>query len=124
MRSMLRVIGALFFGSLATALVDAQTAKPTGPTVWDGVFTDPVADGGGIFYTGTSQRVKGVGGIGYNASDYPHTLLAYDQFCGVWGVFITGGGDAWEGTRIGPNPLGAYKLCGGCATAPATVTLV
>ena len=44
MRSMLRVVGALFFGSLATVIVAAQTAKPTGPTVWDGVFTDAQAD--------------------------------------------------------------------------------
>ncbi len=44
MRSMLRVVGALFLGSLATVVVTAQTAKPTGPTVWDGVFTDAQAD--------------------------------------------------------------------------------
>src|SRR5207344_1415365 len=44
MRSMLRVAGALFLGSLAAVVVSAQTAKPTGPTVWDGVFTDAQAD--------------------------------------------------------------------------------
>jgi mono/diheme cytochrome c family protein len=44
MRSMLRVVCVLFLGWLATTLVTAQDAKPTGPTVWDGVFTDAQAD--------------------------------------------------------------------------------
>ena len=44
MRSMLRVVGALFLCSLVDVVVSAQTAKPTGPTVWDGVFTDAQAD--------------------------------------------------------------------------------
>jgi len=41
---MLRVVCVLFLGWLATTLVTAQDAKPTGPTVWDGVFTDAQAD--------------------------------------------------------------------------------
>jgi mono/diheme cytochrome c family protein len=44
MRWMLRAMGVLFLGWLATTLVTAQDAKPTGPTVWDGVFTDAQAD--------------------------------------------------------------------------------
>ena len=44
MRSMLRVVGALFLCSLVGVVVTAQTAKPAGPTVWDGVFTDAQAD--------------------------------------------------------------------------------
>ena len=44
MRSMLRVVCVLFLGWLATTLVMAQDARPTGPTVWDGVFTDAQAD--------------------------------------------------------------------------------
>jgi len=44
MRSMLRVVCVLFLGWLATTLVTAQDARPTGPTVWDGVFTDAQAD--------------------------------------------------------------------------------
>jgi len=42
-RSMLRLMCVLFVGSVTTA-VTAQTAKPVGPTVWDGVFTDAQAD--------------------------------------------------------------------------------
>jgi len=41
---MLRVVCVLFLGWLATTLVTAQDARPTGPTVWDGVFTDAQAD--------------------------------------------------------------------------------
>jgi len=44
MRSMLRAVGALFLCSLVSVAVTAQTAKPLGPTVWDGVFTDAQAD--------------------------------------------------------------------------------
>ena len=43
-RSMFCVMCVLFLGSLTTAVITAQTAKPTGPTVWDGVFTDAQAD--------------------------------------------------------------------------------
>ena len=42
-RSMLRLMCVLFVASVTSA-VTAQTAKPTGPTVWDGVFTDTQAD--------------------------------------------------------------------------------
>ena len=42
-RSMLRLMCVLFVGSVTSA-VTAQTAKPVGPTVWDGVFTDAQAD--------------------------------------------------------------------------------
>ena len=42
-RSMLRLMCLLFVASVTSA-VTAQTAKPTGPTVWDGVFTDTQAD--------------------------------------------------------------------------------
>jgi len=41
---MLRVVCVLFLGSLASVVMTAQGAKPTGPTVWDGVFTDAQAD--------------------------------------------------------------------------------
>jgi mono/diheme cytochrome c family protein len=41
---MLRAVGTLFLGSLVSVAVTAQTNKPTGPTVWDGVFTDAQAD--------------------------------------------------------------------------------
>lgn len=44
LRSMLRVMLILFVGSLATVVTTAQETKPTGPTVWDGVFTDAQAD--------------------------------------------------------------------------------
>jgi mono/diheme cytochrome c family protein len=44
LRSLLRVMSILFMGSLATGVTTAQEAKPTGPTVWDGVFTDAQAD--------------------------------------------------------------------------------
>jgi mono/diheme cytochrome c family protein len=33
----------LFLGSLTTVVVTAQGAKPSGPTVWDGVYTDAQA---------------------------------------------------------------------------------
>jgi mono/diheme cytochrome c family protein len=41
---MLRAVCVLFLGSLSTVVLTAQEAKPTGPTVWDGVFTDAQAD--------------------------------------------------------------------------------
>jgi mono/diheme cytochrome c family protein len=41
---MFRVVGVLFLGSLSTAVIMAQEAKPQGPTVWDGVYTDAQAD--------------------------------------------------------------------------------
>ena len=44
MRWMLRAMGALFVGTVSTVVIAAQGAKPTGPTVWDGVFTDAQAD--------------------------------------------------------------------------------
>jgi mono/diheme cytochrome c family protein len=43
-RSMFRVVCVLFLGSLASVVLTAQDAKPTGPTVWDGVFTDAQAE--------------------------------------------------------------------------------
>ena len=43
-RSLIRVMCVLFAGSLATIVVTAQGAKPTGPTVWDGAFTDAQAE--------------------------------------------------------------------------------
>src|SRR6187200_3119330 len=42
-RSMLRLMCVLFVASVTSAAT-AQDAKPTGPTVWDGVFTDAQAD--------------------------------------------------------------------------------
>jgi len=44
MRWMLRAMGALFVGTVSTVVIAAQGAKPTGPTVWDGVYTDAQAD--------------------------------------------------------------------------------
>ena len=44
MRWMLRAIGALFVGTVSAVVIAAQGAKPTGPTVWDGVYTDAQAD--------------------------------------------------------------------------------
>ena len=44
MRWMLRAMGALFVGTVSTIVIAAQGAKPTGPTVWDGVYTDAQAD--------------------------------------------------------------------------------
>jgi mono/diheme cytochrome c family protein len=41
---MLRAMGALFVGTVSTVVIAAQGAKPTGPTVWDGVYTDAQAD--------------------------------------------------------------------------------
>src|SRR4029453_9946112 len=50
MRTSLRVVCVLFLGSLSTVVLMAQGAKPTGPTVWDGVYTDAQADrASGIF---------------------------------------------------------------------------
>jgi len=43
-RSMFRVVSVLFLASLAGAALTAQDAKPAGPTVWDGVFTDAQAE--------------------------------------------------------------------------------
>ena len=44
LRLLLRTMGVLFVGSLASAVMTAQGAKPAGPTVWDGVYTDAQAD--------------------------------------------------------------------------------
>jgi len=44
MRWMLRAMGVLFVGTVSTVVIAAQGAKPTGPTVWDGVYTDAQAD--------------------------------------------------------------------------------
>jgi mono/diheme cytochrome c family protein len=56
MRSLLRVVGVLFLGSLASAIVTAQAAKPTGPTVWDGVYTDAQADRASGVFSQTCER--------------------------------------------------------------------
>lgn len=56
MRSLLRVVGVLFLGSVATAIVTAQAAKPTGPTVWDGVYTDAQADRASGVFSQTCER--------------------------------------------------------------------
>jgi len=56
MRSMLRVVSALFLGSLTTVVLTAQTAKPTGPTVWDGVFTDAQADRAAGMFSQSCER--------------------------------------------------------------------
>jgi mono/diheme cytochrome c family protein len=56
MRSMLRAVGALFLGSLVTVVVSAQTAKPVGPTVWDGVFTDAQADRAAGMFSQSCER--------------------------------------------------------------------
>ena len=48
-RSMLRLMCVLFVASVTSA-VTAQTAKPTGPTVWDGVFTDEQVKRGAASY--------------------------------------------------------------------------
>jgi len=56
MRSMLRAVGALFLGSLVTVAVSAQTAKPVGPTVWDGVFTDAQADRAAGMFSQSCER--------------------------------------------------------------------
>ncbi len=44
MRWMLRATGALFVGMVSTVVITAQGAKSSGPTVWDGVYTDAQAD--------------------------------------------------------------------------------
>jgi S-disulfanyl-L-cysteine oxidoreductase SoxD len=70
MRSMLRAVCVLFLGSLSTVVVGAQNAKPAGPTVWDGVYTDAQADrAAGIFsqscercHTLTSQGTRPLSG--------------------------------------------------------------
>jgi mono/diheme cytochrome c family protein len=67
---LLRVMGVLFLGSLAHVVLSAQDAKPAGPTVWDGVYTDAQADrASGIFsqscercHTLTSQGTRPLSG--------------------------------------------------------------
>lgn len=54
-RSMLRVVCMLFLGSLTSAAITAQT-KPTGPTVWDGVFTDAQADRAAGMFSQSCER--------------------------------------------------------------------
>ena len=56
MRSMLRVVCVLFLGSLSAVVVGAQGAKPTGPTVWDGVYTDAQADRATGVFSQTCER--------------------------------------------------------------------
>lgn len=55
-RSMFCVMCVLFLGSLTTAVITAQTAKPTGPTVWDGVFTDAQADRAAGMFSQSCER--------------------------------------------------------------------
>ena len=55
-RSMFCVMCVLFLGSLTTAVITAQTAKPTGPTVWDGVFTDAQADRASGMFSQSCER--------------------------------------------------------------------
>jgi mono/diheme cytochrome c family protein len=55
-RSMLRAMCVLFLGSLTSAVIAAQTAKPTGPTVWDGVFTDAQADRAAAIFSQNCER--------------------------------------------------------------------
>ncbi|HZM91971.1 MAG TPA: cytochrome c [Vicinamibacterales bacterium] len=70
MRSMLRAMCALFLGTVSTVVIGAQEAKPTGPTVWDGVYTDAQADrAAGVFsqscercHTLTSQGTRPLSG--------------------------------------------------------------
>ena len=70
MRTILRVVCVLFLGSLSTVVMTAQEAKPTGPTVWDGVYTDAQADrASGVFsqscercHTLTSQGTRPLSG--------------------------------------------------------------
>jgi mono/diheme cytochrome c family protein len=61
---MLRAVGALFLGSLTTVVVTAQTAKPTGPTVWDGVFTDAQADRAAGTFSQNCERCHTLGAQG------------------------------------------------------------
>jgi mono/diheme cytochrome c family protein len=68
--TLLRVMGALFLGSLAHVALSAQDAKPAGPTVWDGVYTEAQADrASGMFsqncercHTLTSQGTRPLSG--------------------------------------------------------------
>src|SRR4026207_395390 len=70
MRTILRVVCVLFLGSLSTVVMTAQGAKPKGPTVWDGVYTDAQADrASGVFsqscercHTLTSQGTRPLSG--------------------------------------------------------------
>jgi len=67
---MLRAMCALFLGTVSTVVIGAQEAKPTGPTVWDGVYTDAQADrAAGVFsqscercHTLTSQGTRPLSG--------------------------------------------------------------
>ena len=56
MRLMLRAVCVLFLGSLSTVVMTAQGAKPTGPTVWDGVYTDAQADRATGVFSQTCER--------------------------------------------------------------------
>jgi mono/diheme cytochrome c family protein len=56
MRWMLRAIGALFVGMVSTVVIAAQGAKPTGPTVWDGVYTDAQADRASGMFSQSCER--------------------------------------------------------------------
>jgi mono/diheme cytochrome c family protein len=56
MRSMLRALCALFLGTVWTAVIGAQGTKPTGPTVWDGVYTDAQADRATGVFSQTCER--------------------------------------------------------------------
>jgi mono/diheme cytochrome c family protein len=63
MRLMLRVMCALFAGSLSTVVAIAQ-GKPTGPTVWDGVFTDAQADRAAGVFSQSCERCHTLGAQG------------------------------------------------------------
>jgi mono/diheme cytochrome c family protein len=56
MRSILRAVGTLFLCYLASIVVGAQSAKPAGPTVWDGVFTDAQADRAAGMFSQSCER--------------------------------------------------------------------
>ena len=56
MRWMLRAMGALFVGTVSTVVIAAQGAKPTGPTVWDGVYTDAQADRASGMFSQSCER--------------------------------------------------------------------
>jgi mono/diheme cytochrome c family protein len=56
MRSMLRVVCVLFLGSLSAVVGGAQGAKPTGPSVWDGGYTDAQADRATGVFSQTCER--------------------------------------------------------------------
>jgi len=62
-RSMLRAVCVLFLGSLASAVMTAQT-KPAGPTVWDGVFTDAQADRAAGMFSQSCERCHTLGAQG------------------------------------------------------------